>query len=202
MNCQCTEHCEQTPIIGTYDERYYTAERSERFYLNTADPAPCNGTINGWRYCFYNPSIIRNSRIYSTAFAVYRSVDTGYQRISNVTVVSWRGSDINALPQRFNCFNISVNNFPIETGDIVGGCIYDPAGGGSTRQLDIVGQNAAGYSLIQMNINDESHCSNNLLPSNVFNSELSSINSRILHLYATITGNNSIISIMFAASFC
>jgi hypothetical protein len=158
-----------------------------------------------WRYCFYNPGTIRNRRTYSTTFAAYRATETGYQRVSNVTVtvVSWSGRDINALSRSFNCFNISVtNNFTIEARDVVGACVYDPAGGGSTRQLDIVGWNAAGYSLMRMN--DESQCNNNLLSSNVFNSEVSSsyITSRILHLYATITGNNSIISIMFAASFC
>ena len=177
---------EQAPIIGTDDETVYTAERGRRFYLNTAAPAPCNGTINGWRYCFYNPGNIRNGRTYIATFAAYRTTDTGYQRVSNVTVVSWSGRDINALSQSFNCFNISVSDFTIEAGDIVGGCVYDPAGG-PTRQLDIVGRNAAGYSLMRMN--DESQCEQNSLPMSISSSQLDNIlNSRILHVYASITG--------------
>ena len=157
--------------------------------MNTAAPAPCNGTINGWRYCFYNPGDIRNDHTYITTFAAYRATDTDYQqyqRVSNVTVVSWRGSDINDLSQNFNCFNISVNNFTIEAGDIVGGCVYDPTGTGS-RQLDIVGQNAAGYSLMQMD--DESQCRKKSLPLSISSNQLGSIlDSTILHVYANITG--------------
>ena len=115
--CNAYEH---EAVIGTNDERAYTAERSRRFYLNTAAPAPCNGIINGWRYCFYNPSDIRNSRTYITTFAAYRATATGYQRVSNVTVVSWSGRDINALLESFNCFNINVNDFTIEAGDSCG----------------------------------------------------------------------------------
>jgi hypothetical protein len=181
VNCQCTSTA--TVIFGTNDETAYTAETNKRFYLNTADPAPCDGTINGWRYCFYNPSSIGNNHIYRTTFAVYRSTDTGYQRISNVAVVSWRGRNIKALSQSFNCFNSSINDFTIEAGDIVGGCIYDPSG--PPRQLDTVGQ-TTGHSLMRMN--DESECNDNSLPTNVLSSRLSNIDSRILHVYATITG--------------
>ena len=40
VNCQCTAP------IGINSETAFTAYRNRRFYLNTADPAPCNGTIN------------------------------------------------------------------------------------------------------------------------------------------------------------
>ena len=184
VNSLCTE---QVPIIGTNSETAYTADRNTSFYLNTADPAPCNGTINKWRYCFYNPDNIANGRTYITTFAAYRATATGYQRVSNVNVVPWSGSDINALSQNFNCFNINISDFTIEAGDIVGGCVYDPAsGGGSTRQLDIVGQNAAGYSLMQMS--DVSQCTQNSLPLSISSSQLFILNSRILHVYASITG--------------
>ena len=181
VNCQCTS---TAPIIlGTNDETAYTAERDERFYLNTADPAPCNGTINGWRYCIYNPDSISNNRNYRTTFAVYRAVNTDYQIVSgSVTRVSQRGRNINRS-QRFNCYNVRVNSFPIEAGDFVAACIYDPSGG--SRQLDLIGKDVDG-SLMQTN--NANQCDDNSLPSNVLNSQLSNRNSRILHLYATITG--------------
>ena len=184
VNCQCTA---QAPIVGTNRERADTADTGTRFYLNTAAPAPCNGTINGWRYCFYKPSDIRNDRTYITTFAAYRATVTGYQRVSNVTVISWSGRNISVLSQNFNCFNISVSGFTIEAGDIVGGCVYDPAGR-STRQLDIVSRNAAGYSLMRRN--DESQCRQNSLPMSISRNQLNRniLNSRILHVYANITG--------------
>ena len=99
-----------------------TADRERRFYLNTAHPAPCNGTVNSWRYCFYNPSSINTSLSYSMAFAVYREVVKGdsmsYQRVSDVTRVTWSGMDIIRLPD-FNCYNVSVNNFTIQVGTYV-----------------------------------------------------------------------------------
>ena len=89
--------------------------------------------------------------------------------MSNVTVVSWIGYDINILSRSFNCFNIRVSDFTIEAGDIVGGCVYDPTGTGS-RKLDIVGRNAAGYSLMQMD--DESQCTQNSLPLSISSRQL------------------------------
>ena len=175
MNCQC--------IVGTNIETAFTVERYERFYLNTAHPAPCNGTINSWRYCFYNPGNIGDNYIYKTTFAIYRAVDTGYQRVSNVTTVSWSGREINDLGSpSFNCYNVSINSFTIEAGNFVAACVYESAD--ETRQLDVVGRRAADYSLMRMN--DVSQCSENSLPSNVLSSQLTRT-SRILHLYAIIT---------------
>ena len=82
VNCQCdsTGSNTDTIIIGTNDETAFTAERHRRFYLNVADPAPCNGTINSWRYCFYKPFSIDDGHDYKTTFAVYRRVGTNYQK--------------------------------------------------------------------------------------------------------------------------
>ena len=46
----------------------------------------------------------------------------------------------------------SVSNFPVNFGDVVGACIYDPQDGSNRvrKQLDIVGQ-ANDHSLMQMN---------------------------------------------------
>ena len=66
----------------------------------------------------------------------------------------------------------------------MGGCVYDPPGGG--RQLDIIGRNAAGYSLMQMD--DESQCTQNSLPLSISSRQLFILNSRIVHVYASITG--------------
>ena len=146
VSCQCSSTAPNNNIIGTNNEIAFTAERDRRFYLNVAESAPCNGIINGWRYCFYNPDNIRNNRSYKTTFAVYRAVGTGYLRVPSVTTVSWGGSNINTS-QNFNCYNMSVNSFTVQAGDIVAACVYEQSGGGSTKQLDIVGGNASGYIL-------------------------------------------------------
>jgi hypothetical protein len=133
--------------------------------------------------------------------SVYRATDTGsslsYQKVSNVTIVTWHGDQIIRSPA-FNCYNVSINEFPINVGDIVAACVYDPGGRfGSIRQLDIVGR-TNGHSLMRMN--DESDCiiaitfvihphsESDSLPTNVLSSRLLNIDSRILHVYATITG--------------
>ena len=179
VNCQCASAAPNYTTIGTNNERGFTAERRKRFYLNTDDPAPCNGTINGWRYCFYNPYRIRNNFDYRATFAVYRADGTDYQRVSNVTTVSWRGRDINRS-QDFNCYSVSVNSFTVQAGDIVAACIYKPR-----RMLDLVGQEVAGHFLMQTN--SANQCRENSLPSFVSYNQLSTRNSRILHLYAIIT---------------
>ena len=85
VNSQCTG-------IGTNNEEPFTAIRRRQFYLNVAHPAQCNGTVNEWRYCFYNPAPIINDDIYITTFAVYRAFNTEdhsvlYRRVSDVTTV-------------------------------------------------------------------------------------------------------------------
>ena len=182
VNCQCASAALNNSIIGTNNERGFTAERDRTFYLNTDDPAPCNGTINGWRYCFYNPDSIRSIFDYRATFAVYRADGTDYQRVSSVITVSWRGRDINRS-QDFNCYNVSVDSFTVQAGDIVAACIYEPRD--RPRQLDLVGRDVAGHFLMQTNSADQ--CRENSLPSFVSYNQLSTTNSRILHLYAIIT---------------
>ena len=183
VNCQCRP-------IGTNNDTEFTAVRDHRFYLNTAHPAPCSGNIIRWRYCYYRPAT--NGERFRVTWAVYRRMgsgnDTHYIRVgSSLRTVGRRGDQIpSANEGNFWCREVNVRtDFQTEVGDIVGACIYDPQDNNRVRkQLDIVGQ-ANGYSLIQMN--DVSDCSDNSMPSNISSSQLSTIDSRILHLYATIT---------------
>ena len=180
VNTQCSP-------IGTNNQTRFTAVTNHGFYLNTAYPAPCSGTVQKWRYCRYQPSDT-NGNNYRATLAVYRRVGSGdevrYERVSSVFTASMGRRQIRS--QRFSCHNLNVPDFTIEAGDYVGACIYDPIDNDRVRrQLDIVGQ-TSGYSLMQMN--DVSECGDNSMPSNISSSLLSTVNSRILHLYATITG--------------
>lgn len=96
-------------------------------------------------------------------------------------------SPLNTNNGNFSCVEQDVRDFRIQFEDIVGACIYDSEDNRGVRnQLDIVGQ-ANGYSLSQME--DVSSCvSGNSMPSSISYNQLSIIESRILHLYATIIG--------------
>ena len=164
-----------------------TAVRDHRFYLNTAHPAPCSGTIDRWRYCLYRPADTSNSQYYAEV-AVYRPVGTGdgvrYERVSDTFRISRNRN--RARSRSFRCYNFNINSdITIKAGDFVAACIYNPAES-NRGQLDLVGQNRStvGYSLLQMN--DVSGCGDISLPSSVSSSQLSSVDSRILHIFARI----------------
>ena len=177
--------------IGTDNETEFTAVRDHSFYLNTAHPAPCSGTITGWRYCYYRPSVLNETvTVYRTSMAIYRRMldeDSGsytYERVSSVFSIT---EDINSHESSFMCDILDVTDFTIEAGDVVGACIFDPIDSDLRlrNQLDIVGQ-ASGHSLLKMN--DVSACASGLnrLPSTISNNMLSAIDSRVLHVYADI----------------
>ena len=177
--------------IGTDNETEFTTVRDHSFYLNTAHPAPCSGTITGWRYCYYRPSVLNEDiDVYRTSMAVYRKMldeDSGsytYERVSSIFSIT---EDINSHESSFMCDILDVTDFTIEAGDVVGACIFDPIDSDVRfrNQLDIVGQ-VSGHSLLQMN--DVSACASGLnrLPMTVSDNMLSTIDSRVLHLYADI----------------
>ena len=189
-------------------ENELSVQTERRFYLNTDNPAPCNGNVTSWRVCYYGPSSVDQSeRIsYSSTFAVYRRMGSGgdeqYERVSNtlratVTTSSLAGFDpnrntVDTIIQQgdFNCYN-DTNDIgtpiPVQTGDLVGACIFDPEDGDGfpsfTRlQLDNVGT-VNGESLMGMS---DSRCTFDTLPSSVQTSDLSTSNNRRLHIYANI----------------
>ena len=190
--------------IGTNNETAFTAARDRRFYLNIDCPAPCNGTITSWRYCYYRPNTNDSNR-YHVTWAVYRRMgsgnDTHYVAVpSSVRTAVRSGDQITSNNDSFSCLNQSVwpnVTVAIEAGDVVGACIYEPGDNADEnifrRQLDIVGQ-MNGYSLMQMK--DIGECGFNSTPSNISSSLLSAIDSSVLHLYANIE-SRSIHNTMF-----
>ena len=180
--------------LGTDDKREFTAARDLSFYLNTAHPAVCSGTVRSWRYCYYVPSVVNDTiDVYRTSFAVYRRMmdSSGlytYERVSRVFSIT-----VNLVHNSsFICDILDVNEFTIEAGDLVGACIYDPidneANSRFRSQLDIIGEAIieSGYPLLRMS--DISECAVGLsrLPSSIPHNMLSVVESRVLHLYADI----------------
>ena len=199
--------------IGNSDETETTPLRNQRFYLNTADPAPCTGNITSWRVCYYGPDDVDNlSGSYWATYAVYRRTGSGddvhYERVSEMfralrtierfTDIDGTGVDGEILEGGFNCYNDSIDtgNSPltVQAGDILGACVFDPENiVRGTRvtlnrlQLDIVGD-VSGQSLLQTT--DTSECSTVAIPSNIPANQLSAQSSRRLHLYANIGNSN------------
>ena len=60
-------------IIGTNVLIPMQVSSQDRFYLNTARPAPCNGTITHFGYCYYGRQGDINEReTYQALVSVYR----------------------------------------------------------------------------------------------------------------------------------
>ena len=172
--------------IGTNRQTAFTVDRTHMFYLNTAAPAPCSGTVTRFRYCYYKPpsdDIVNNHR---ATLAVYRkeNFENGsfyYERVSNMDTISRSRSNVNNNGN-FECCNRNNPDFDIEAGDVIGVCIFDPDGN-NRRQLDLVGQ-TNGSSLLGRSADG---CSRTTIPSSISSNQLSVISQRILHIYAVIT---------------
>ena len=198
---------EQCGSIGNNDETAGTASRAQMFYLDTANPATCTGNVTSWRVCYYGPDSIDNSGSYWATYAVYRRTESDnsarYMRVSEmfsavrtiegfVTLRAFIDGEI--AQGGFNCYNdsIDVGDSPliIQAGDILGACVFDPEDdrglfGGvfvARLPLDVAGE-ASGDSLLQMGTTG---CSRTNIPSDVSTNQLSTINSRRLHIYANI----------------
>ena len=177
------------------------------FYLDTANPANCTGNITSWRVCYYGPDSVDNTGSYWATYAVYQRMGsgdsiTGYMRVSEMfrairTVDSFTGNPIidGAIEQGgLNCYDdaIDAGNSPltIQAGEILGACVFDPeddqipfVGVTVARlPLDVIGE-VGGESLQQMGTDG---CSRTNIPSDISTNQLSTLNSRRLHIYANI----------------
>ena len=176
--------------IGTNNQTAFTVDRTHMFYLNTAAPAPCSGTVTRFRYCYYQPPSNESASYHRATVAVYRkeNFENGsfyYARASNMYTIRRSRSRINNNGN-FDCcnsINQNIRDFEIEAGDVIGVCIFDPEGN-NRRQLDLVGQ-TSGSSLMGMSADG---CSRTTIPSTISINQLSVISQRILHVYANITG--------------
>ena len=168
--------------IGT-DAGEFEPYRAHGFYLNIQDPAPCNGTIDEFQYCYYrtNQSGVTAYR-FSAAF--FRETSPGlYSAVS--IVFRARRNENNLGSQSFSCVITSFSS-PVEVraGDVIGACIFEPPSL-TTVQLDVVGQNASADRYLMRTTN--SGCSNTEVPSSVMDSSLTKMESLELHIHANIS---------------
>ena len=191
---------ERCGSIGNNDETAATPSRAQMFYLDTANTAPCTGNITSWRVCYYGPDSVNDRGSYWATYAVYRMMGSGdsvrYIRVSGMfsavrTIAIFVSVDPVADGEitegGFNCYDDAIDSpLTIQAGDILGACVFDPSNSvlfDVTRlQLDVVGETSGG-TLLQMGTSD---CSRTDIPSDILASQLSTINSRRLHIYANI----------------
>ena len=196
------EQCHECGSIGNSDETAGTASRAQMFYLDTANPASCTGNVTSWRVCYYGPDSIDNRGSYWATYAVYRRMGSGnsvrYVNVSEIFRATRTIDDPNftgvpiidgAIAQGgFNCYDdaIDVGNSPltVQAGDILGACVFNPDDqfGVNRLPLDVVGE-VGGESLQQM---DTGGCSRTNIPSDISINQLSTLNSRRLHIHANI----------------
>ena len=200
--CLASAQLEQCGSIGDGNETAGTPSRAQMFYLDTANPSPCTGNITSWRVCYYGPDSVNDSGIYWATYAVYRRMGSGnkYMRVSemfkairtvdNATFLANPIVDGDIEQGGFNCYNDSIDvgnsSLTIQAGDILGSCVFDPEDDQfpvvARIQLDVVGE-VNGESLLQV---DTTGCSRTSIPSDILTNQLSTVNSRRLHIYANI----------------
>ena len=151
------------------------------FYLNTARPALCNGTIAQLYYCYHGFNSTR-STLYTATVALYRpESDRNYTRISDTVNIT-----ISPLLTGFNCESYHLDTeIEVQENDVIGACLYD-ADDNSSRALRLVSRfTENGYSMMTASVTAVG-CSTGVLPDVVGNLEPGS-SKRILHIYAEIT---------------
>ena len=142
----------QSCLVGTDSSTELVANREHSFYLNTQDPAQCDGTITEFNFCYYRSTPLAAS--YDFTFAVFKRSSAEYISVSEAFTTGRTVANSNlGLFGTFACRTFSVNDILVQAGDVIGVCIYDPPdnaesvrilGNDYTNRLpiDMVSQNA------------------------------------------------------------
>ena len=172
-------------VIGSNVTTRLTPFNSDGFYLNTARPAPSNGTITGFSYCFYG-NRDNSIRIYQSLVALYRAREgriKRYERVSDTFVISKR----TPFTQGFNCTSYELNvGLQVLQGDMIGACIYDTS---NTGQLDLVSLSSLNesYTLLSESVH-HADCDTEVLPDRILEDALERTRQNvILHISAEIS---------------
>ena len=179
---------ESCGVVGA-DSVEFDIDTAHGFYLNTQDPSPCNGTVDEFQYCYYRPSNL--AARYDFTFAVFRETSPGsYSAVSEAYTTGRTLTNLNLGSGDFACARFEVmNQVQIQAGDVIGACVYDPpnTGGlsGVRAELNVVGGNAGNGNYLMMTGN--AGCDDLTVPSPVTVSGLTTIDSHVLHISASIS---------------
>ena len=172
-------------VIGTNEEER-TVRRDHNFYLNTQNPAPCNGNITSFQFCNYRGT--QREDFYESTFAIYRlraSEPDSYDAI--VPALRARraigtGLGPGGIFSSFGCTNLTLEDpVTVQAGDVIGACVFDPPDD-DTLQNDVVGEiDDSNRYLMTSGTNG---CGDAAVPSIV--NSLEQRDSRVLHIHAEI----------------
>ena len=163
----------------------YEAEDNDfdrRLYLNAANPAPCNGSVVSWTYCYYSPR--EPEGVYEASFAIFR-------------LINIRGIDLYLRPQRSPVFTISINGRSHVNGFTC--TTFNPEQNVTIREGDIIGvclrgveeeEEESEFTLVSRTLDEQdklifADCGNGV-PRFVIERSVSIIRNRLLHLSAEI----------------
>ena len=170
-------------VIGTNEEER-TFIRDHNFYLNTQNPAPCDGTITSFQFCNYRGT--QRVGFYESTFAIYRlraSESDSYDAI--IPALSARrafGTGLGGFLGSFGCTNLTLEDpVTVQAGDVIGACVFDPPDD-DTLQNDVVGVIDDSDSYLMTT--GTNGCGDAAVPQRV--NSLSTTNSRVLHIHADV----------------
>lgn len=176
-------------LIGSNDSTPLSPFDVDGFYINTARPAPSNGTITTLNYCYYGRR--DNSKdLYQSLIALYRpAIRSSYERVSDTIIVS-KLPPTSTVPQTdvlmrgFNCDYYELQgSLQVLEGDVLGACIFDTSRIG---QLDLISFTREGYTFLRDGANNVD-CDRGVLPLEIGGDTLErTIRRGILHVSAGI----------------
>ena len=168
-----------------------------QFFIDRGNRAGCAGMITSLSYCFHQPpGNAPPANQYRTTVAVYRPASTNENEFTNVSSPITIQKSVIELQTELNAANFACSVFnlpqpvPMETGDVLGACVFDPASGVIYR-LDIVSRAASGSEdIVRTNTQPSTPagCSATTVPGSfdVGDSDNSASTDRSLHLWANI----------------
>lgn len=174
-------------IIGSNVSTPTDESSRDRLYLNTARPAPCNGTIRQFGYCYYGRDVDDRRNAYRVLLSIYRPVaEGGYTNVTN-TVSIIKQTPVSEVPPAdallpgFNCDSVELEeSVQVFEGDVIGACVAD---NNFFEELDVVSESNNGDRMLYIDADDINDCES--LPATI-GDNLQATGNRILHIFAEI----------------
>ena len=194
----CFSSVTRAEVIGSDVRSELTRSFENRFFLNIARPARCNGTVTTLDYCYYGrDDVVLSCVTYESLVAIYRPVSNNQNFIKvSESVAITKSTPINEAPPGeallpgFNCdSHILGESTQVLVGDVIGVCFHDPRGP-DRQPLDLVSRDNNGYSMLA-DATVDVRCDIGVMPSGVRRNQLERTGSRsrdrrILHVSAKI----------------
>ena len=181
MSIHCVSAQSTCGWIGTNSTTPTTASIQQLFVLNMLEPATCDGTISNYQYCYYPlmNEISSNKEIsLSFEFAVYRSINDSYRKMSDSIFVAQTEVTVKQI-----CVTGYFSDpISVDKGDVLGACVNISADNASTQVSPIGNNSNSNMYLLTAGID---LCSGSIPPS-IPRQSLTETRGLVLHLSATV----------------